>query len=282
MSSRFVTDLKNIFKKTKLFGSLFCCTLTLASCSTEFKTSTDYLIAGKEYFKAGDYKKAEVEFQKALKKEPDSATVKATATNNLGVIYNEEGRFDDAIAVLKEATTVDPKNAIARYVLANALTKKGRFDEALIEAQMSTELDKSEPGAYRSLAEAALGKGDVALAITSYRIATHLEPDNENTHMQLGLALGEVQDWDGQITEERKALDINPDNIEARLALAVALHKKGQVDESLQEVKTVLAKDSDNADAKRIMEAFGQQSRSVPSPRMRLDGTQLGQNKPKM
>jgi len=179
MSSRFMTDLKNIFKRTKLFGSLFCCTLTLSSCSTEFKTSTDYLIAGKEYFKAGDYKKAEVEFQKALKKEPDSATVKATATNNLGVIYNEQGRFDDAINVLKEATTVDPKNAIARYVLANALTKKGRFDEALVEAQMSTELDKSEPGAYRALAEAALGKGDVALAITSYRLASHLEPDKD-------------------------------------------------------------------------------------------------------
>lgn len=277
-----MTDSKNIFTSTKLLGSLFCCTLLLSSCSTDFKTSTDYLIAGKEYFKAGDYKKAEVEFQQALKKEPDSATVKATATNNLGVIYNEEGRFDDAITVLKEATTVDPKNAIARYVLANALTKKGRFDEALIEAQMSTELDKSEPGAYRALAEAALGKGDVALAITSYRLASHLEPDNENTHMQLGLALGEVQDWEGQIIEERKALDINPENNEARLALAVALHKKGQVDDSLKEVRTVLDKDANNADAKRILEAFGQESKSAPSPRMRLDGTQLGQNKSKM
>jgi len=282
MSSRLMTDLKNIFTGTKLFGSLICCTLMLSSCSADIKTSTDCLISGKEYFKAGDYKKAEVEFQQALKKDPHSETVKATATNNLGVIYNEEGRFDDAIAVLKEATTVDPKNAIARYVLANALTKKGRFDEALVEAQMSTELDKNEPGAYRALAEAALGKGDVALAITSYRFATHLEPDNEITHMQLGLALGEVQDWDGQIAEERKALDINPDNNEARLALAVALHKKGQVDESLQEVRTVLDKDANNADAKRILQAFGAESKSVAPSRMRLDGTQLGQNKSKM
>lgn len=228
----------------------------LCSCGPLPKTSTERLISGKEFFKAGDYKHAQEEFKGALQQAPNDITVKATASNNLGVIYNEEGRYDEAVTMLKDAIAVDPKNAIAHYVLANALTKKGKFDEALAEAQTATELDKTEPAAFRAVGEAALGKGDAALAIAAYRSAIELDSNDEQEHHRLAQALGEVQDWEGAIEEERKALELNPDNVDARINLAVALHKRGDGDESIDELKTVLKKDSQNADAKRYLEAF--------------------------
>lgn len=281
MSGRPTIYLKSIFDKTIVLSFALSCVVSLSSCHIELQTSTDHLVNGREYFKANDYKRAEVEFKKALELEPNSPTVKATATNNLGVIYNEQGRYDEAIKVLKEATTVDPKNAIAHYVLANALTKVGRFDDALAEAQASTELDKTEPGAYRALAEAAMGKGDVPLAISAYRYAIGLESGNELLHHKLALALGQIQDWEGQIAEERSALELNPDNVEARLALAVALHNSGEPDSAVSELKTVLKKDVNNAEAKRLLEAFAHEGKASKTSN-RLFETPTGQIKSKM
>ncbi len=50
------------------------CAAVLAGCGMKLKTSTDYLISGNEFFKAGDYKRAEVDYQEALKLEPNNAT----------------------------------------------------------------------------------------------------------------------------------------------------------------------------------------------------------------
>ena len=112
--------MKSIYKTVVLLGAA----LLMTSCHVEMKTSTECLVDGKEYFKAGHYKEAEAAFRDALRLDPNSPEVKATATNNLGVILSEDGRYDEAITVFKEATGVDPKNAIAHYVLAGALIKK--------------------------------------------------------------------------------------------------------------------------------------------------------------
>jgi tetratricopeptide (TPR) repeat protein len=196
-----------------------------SACQMNLKTSTEYLISGNEYFKAGDYQNAEKDYRTALKLDPSSAT----AQNNLGVILNEEGRYDEAIEVLREAIHADSKNAIAHYVLARSLTKKGLFDDAIIEAQLATELDKTEPAAYKALAEAALAKGAADVAINAYRCSVRLDPENDEYHHEL-------EDIDGQIAEEKKCLELNPENKEATSALREALQKKGVSEETTPEV----------------------------------------------
>ena len=41
------------------------------------------------------------------------------------------GRYDEASQILTRAVQVDPKNAIAHYTLAQALSKKGQYDQAV-------------------------------------------------------------------------------------------------------------------------------------------------------
>lgn len=143
-----------VSKNCKLSASLAAIVLVclLGGCSVRPPASS-YLIRGNEYFKKNDYPQAEREYRDALKSEPKSAT----ALNNLGVILNEEGKYDEAISYLHGALDVDPKNAIAHYVLSEALAKKSKFDEAFAEANAAIGLDAGEPRAYCALAEAALG-----------------------------------------------------------------------------------------------------------------------------
>jgi len=78
--------------------------VSLSACQLNLKTSTEYLISGNEYFKAGDYKNAENDYRTALKLDPSSATAK----NNLGVILNEQGQYDEAIAMYHKALVIQP------------------------------------------------------------------------------------------------------------------------------------------------------------------------------
>src|SRR5215475_12622481 len=70
----------------------------LNSCGSSnlktFKSSTEYVITGNEFFKMGDYFNAEQNYREALRKDPGNATAK----NNLGVILNEQGNYPQAIA----------------------------------------------------------------------------------------------------------------------------------------------------------------------------------------
>jgi Tfp pilus assembly protein PilF len=122
-----VKEKTNSNEKTRLSSLAFSLLLlvstgglaSLTGCQQLRPTAASFLIRGNEYFKMNEYEKAEHEYREALLSEPKSAT----ALNNLGVILNERSRYDDAISILTQAIEVDPKNAIAHYVLSEAYAK---------------------------------------------------------------------------------------------------------------------------------------------------------------
>ncbi len=146
MNNRSIQSQSKKAAATAALALLCLSTVCLSGCGTIRRPANTYLISGNEFFKKGDYGKAEHEYREALLSDPKSPTAK----NNLGVILNEQGKYDEAIQVLQEATTLDPKNSIAHYVLSEALAKKSRFEEAFKEAKAATEMDASEPrGPFR-------------------------------------------------------------------------------------------------------------------------------------
>ncbi len=82
-----------------------------------------------------DYRKARL-FEKAeyyLKKSIEMNARFSEGFVNLGRLYFEEGRYDEAIGVYRDALMVDPDDFNAHFNLANTLSQKKRYNEAIDE-----------------------------------------------------------------------------------------------------------------------------------------------------
>lgn len=241
-------------KSSGLSAAVFLCVGALTACG-EIKSATEYLISGNEAFKRSDYKQAEVDYRKALEKEPKSST----ALNNLGVVLNELSKYDESVGILNRAIEIDPKNSIAHYTLSRALTKKGEFTAAIEEAKKSIHLASSELDGHRALADASLqkakkenNKDDLSVAMEEYRLIIQTDSDDDGAHEKLGEALALNADPDGAIVEERKAVELNPDNLPARKLLARLLSDKGDKAGALKELEVVLQKDASDQEARKL------------------------------
>ena len=234
------------------------CAMLLFGCG-EIKSATEYLISGNEAFQRQDYKQAEIEYKKAIHLEPNSST----ALNNLGVVLNELGKYDDAVAILTRAVKIDPKNVIAHYTLAQALTKSGKYAEAIAAAKQAVELGNSDLGGHRALAQAALLKATkdkdneaLKLAIDEYHVILQVDPDDDQAHHNLGDALAMQNDKDGAIAEEKKAVELNEDNLAAHKSLAKLLHEKGDNAGAQKQLDIVIKKNPSDTEARTLRGAL--------------------------
>lgn len=249
-----IKDKSRIFgAQWKNLGAMLLALTFLAACNVEVKTSTEYLIEGNNFFKKRDYKNAEISYRKALEKAPDNPT----AQNNLGVILNELGRYDESIEVLASALKTDPKNPIAHYVIAKAYLMKKELPKALEEAKMAVELDKTDPIGWKTLGEVALAKSENDTATGAFREALAIDDSSDANHHLYAVALGNGGDFEGQVEEERKALSINPTSYEARLGLIKALMKLGKNDDALKELNELQEHHPENEELKELLQTNG-------------------------
>lgn len=138
------------------------------------------------------------------------------AHNNLGFVYYNLGRIDEAIREYrtaiklrfkyKTALHVDSNNAITHHNLGNAYYRKGQKIEALQE----------------------------------YITAIKLKPDYSDPHYSLGSVYFDLGMLTDAIQEYSIAIELKPSNVIARYSLGIALAKKGLRAEARKELETVL------------------------------------------
>ncbi|MGH9386829.1 MAG: FG-GAP-like repeat-containing protein [Vicinamibacterales bacterium] len=110
---------------------------------------------------------AESAFKRVLATDPDEAA----AMVNLGQLYLQDRRVDEAVAVLRTAVVREPSNATARYVLGQALIRSGEREQGARETARFETLRDS--GAGLTYTQTYLEQGHYAEALVS----TGLEPD---------------------------------------------------------------------------------------------------------
>jgi tetratricopeptide (TPR) repeat protein len=106
--------------------------------------------------------------------------------NNLGIIFLEQGRLDDAISNLQAAIDVRPENAPAHDNLAKALLRKGGHTaEAMVHYHKLLEIEPDNVEARNTLGTALIQQGHLREAIEQWQEALAIQPENGNAASNL-------------------------------------------------------------------------------------------------
>jgi Flp pilus assembly protein TadD len=156
---------------------------------------------------------------------------------NVAFDQMEKKQTADAIATFHQVLDHDPKDPIAHYALATALSQNNQEREAAEEYRKACTLNTNPPSAwYDHLAVSLANTGDPGGAIESWRKALTIDPTDAGAEMDLGSVLFQQgQPLEGE-EHLRKAVQIAPTFAEAHYRLGWELAKTGRFEEAVPEL----------------------------------------------
>lgn len=96
--------------------------------------------------------------------------------NELGIVYIQHGKTEEAVKEFTRAAELDPRNASALTNLGNLAYMDGKFDEAMGHYQKAADEDPQDAGLWMNLTRAALKSGKTAEAAEFSKKALALDP----------------------------------------------------------------------------------------------------------
>lgn len=160
--------------------------------------------------------------------------------NNLGVLFNEAGRVDEASGHFERAIEINPDNPAAYVGLVDSRVRQGRLDEAAAFLAKALELDPSLAGTHFWMGVVADRKNQFDEALRHYRRALELKPDLADAHNNIAVILEHRGELDAALAHYQKALEgFTAPQKQSRKALihynlAALLESRGQIDEALE------------------------------------------------
>jgi tetratricopeptide (TPR) repeat protein len=166
----------------------------------------------------GNYYLAKQELVKACKL--NSAT--ANSHLLLADAYQGMTQTDLAIAELKLATTLDPKNYNALFELGSLYATGGDNLMAAQTFHKLVELNPSSPAAHNNFASSLSMTGKYHEAEEEFEKALALAPELASSHYGMGIALYNLKQYPAAISELKRALSLNPNYADAKNKIETA------------------------------------------------------------
>ena len=271
---------------SKLFLLLLICVLpsALALGGPGYWSQTSLDAAGhfqqaKAAEARADWKTAESEYREALKLAPDWAE----AMVNLGIVYNRQGKTDDALAVFNRAAEINPRLMGAQLNVAITYFRTNRFREAEIPLRRALTIEPENKQAlgllvltlfaleqYNQVTELGeralktnandaatlevLGRAYLRLrryadAVRVLEARSRISPDSAELLMLLGEARDNMGDSEGAVRDFKRAMVASgaASPAELHFALGYVLWKLRQYEEAESEFRRELARDPEHA-----------------------------------
>ena len=146
--------------------------------------STAHYNLGRLLHRQNELDRALREYQLALKYGSDKQEA-AQTHNNLGVLFNQLGRRDDAVAEFTQAIALNPfeqNSLVGRGMIEH---EEGKLDAALQDFARAAQVAPS-PLAFYWQGRVLEDKGQLSAAAEAYRTALKLAPDFGDTQVRLG------------------------------------------------------------------------------------------------
>jgi hypothetical protein len=146
---------------------------------------------------------------------------------NLGVVFKDQGKVDEAIACYRRALQLKPDYAEAHTNLGTALCDQGRLDESIACHRRALHLKPDSGATYNNLGGALRKQGKFDEATAAFQSAVELAPDCPESHDNLAIALQEAGKFDEAIAASRRGLELKPDFAAGHFSLACILLRMG-------------------------------------------------------
>ena len=186
----------------------------------------------------GELKKTDLSlenYKKALQINPSYVD----AINRIGIIYENLGKIYLAIETYNQGITLEKTDpsaaAYCYYNRARVYQQQGKFDDALKGYSKAIELDPTNAERYyaRSLFYY-YSKQDLEKALDDNSKSIELDPNNEVYFYQRGYWYGELKKTDLSLENYKKALQINPSNIDVINSIGFIYENLGKIDLALE------------------------------------------------
>jgi tetratricopeptide (TPR) repeat protein len=155
--------------------------LRLEGLSLRLRTEL-HKACGNCWLRARKADRAEGHYRKALQLDPTSDEI----ASNLGALYLQSGRMQDAIRAFEDATTANPRNAKALAGLGSARLAEGRKREAHDHFARSLEMELQQPTVIYHLVKCAYEIKSYATAARLLGDYVQAAPVNANLLYSLG------------------------------------------------------------------------------------------------
>jgi type IV pilus assembly protein PilF len=222
---------------------LFC--FLLFSCSTaptteNIKKAESLNRRGVSYLSNGELNKAVVEFQEALKANPENKET----LNFLGYINVRYGKHEDALSYYKKAVAIDPNYSEAINNLGTAYAALEQWDEAIRQFNLALkdQTYRTPERAYSNLGFVYYMKGEYREAEKNLREALVRNPVSARTMYVLGLVYIKLDNDKLAINSFMKAIGTVPDYVDAHWELANVYLRSGDKARALKHFEVVAEK----------------------------------------
>ncbi|MGB3614826.1 MAG: tetratricopeptide repeat protein [Elainellaceae cyanobacterium] len=158
-----------------------------------------------------------------------------------GLDYRNQGRFDEAIAVLEQSVALEPDHQGGRVILGWTQHLADQGEPAAQTLTQAFYVDPFDVPTLNALGIVKLVQGNLGSAVTSHLWAAHLNPDNEVAYFNLSLAAQRMQLYDWAIATAVRAAELEPYNPHPLIAEAVALWSQGRQNEAQQSYRKALS-----------------------------------------
>ena len=198
-----------------------------------------------------------------LRRVLETAPEHPSALHFAGVLAQQEGRSDDAVALIERSLVLRPRAADWHSNLGIVYQSRGWLEQAMASYREAIAIDPQHANAYCDLGVVLNASGRPVEAEAAYRTAIHLNPDHIDAHGNLGILLNGLQRTREAAACFCKVITLSPQHREARRRLGVAHCALGETDKAIAIFADWLAEEPDNPVARHMLAACT--GRDVPA-----------------
>ena len=223
--------------------------IRLKESLTEYKDADNLFYLSNAFY----FKENQDQSLKCLEESIQINPAFAGAHYNLGILFGELKRYEEAEKEYREALRINPDYAEAHCNLGVVLDQLKRYADAEREYKMALEINNDLVQAHHNLGLLLYELKRYGEAEKEYREALRINSDYTIAHGNLGILLYELKRYEEAEKELRETLRINPVDAKAHSNLGVLLYELKRYDEAEKEYKEVLRINPDDAEVHAVL-----------------------------